>query len=139
MSYVFHYRMRDAEWKHVEGGAVLTPRGQELADEVAKEVPRPHDYIITMTENETMHVFKVRGNQTILKTQIVCTKKVPKWRQYPYHCNCSVTQVKGVPCHHVVAIAKSTKIEELNLVSMICGLQQLGSNNSPKIPSWNQH
>jgi hypothetical protein len=38
--------MRDAVWKHVEGGAVLTPQGRELADEVAKEVPRPRDYII---------------------------------------------------------------------------------------------
>jgi hypothetical protein len=30
-----------------------------------------------------------------------------------------VTQVKGLPCCHVVAIAKSTKVEELNLVSLM--------------------
>ena len=112
-------KMRDAVWKHVEGGAVLTPQGRELADEVAKEVPRPCDYIISMNEEETMHVFKVRGNHATSKTQIVHIKKVPKWGQNAYHCNYGVTKVKGVPCHHVVAIAKSTKIEELNLVCVM--------------------
>ena len=95
------------------------PQGRELADEVAKEVPRPRDYIISMNEEETMRVFQVRGNHATSKTQIVRIKKVPKWGQYAYHCDCGVTQVKGVPCRHVVAIAKSTKVEELTLVSLM--------------------
>ena len=68
-------KMRDAVWKHIEGGAVLTPRGRELADEVAKDVPRPRDYIISMNEEETMRVFQVRGNHATSKTQIVRLKR----------------------------------------------------------------
>ena len=67
--------MRDAVWKHVEGGAVLTPRGRELADEVAKDVSCPCDYIISMNEEETMCVFQVRCNHATSKTQIVRLKR----------------------------------------------------------------
>jgi hypothetical protein len=111
--------IRDTVWKHAEGGAVLTPRGRELADDAAKEVPRPCNYIISMEEKQNHHVLKVRGNHATSKMQMARIKSEPRLGQYAYHCNCRVTQVKGVPCRHVVAIAKLTKIEDLNMVTVM--------------------
>ena len=58
-------KMRDAVWNHAEGGAVLTPRGCKLADDAAKEVPRPRSYIISMEEKQNHGVFKEEGTMQL--------------------------------------------------------------------------
>lgn len=102
--------MKKAAWLH---DGVLTPYGQKLANEAAKELPRPFDYLFTMIEHDTWREFKIKGNHMGSNTQIVKIGKELRRGQYAAWCNCGLTQMNGVPCRHVVAIAKSTKVEGL--------------------------
>ena len=108
--------MKVAAWKH---DGILTPRGRQLCDDAAKEVPRPRDYIYTMVEHELHREFKIKGNHLLSTTQRVLIKKEARMGQYAATCDCGVPQMKGVPCRHIVAIAKSTNIEGLNMVSVM--------------------
>ena len=108
--------MRVAAWRH---DGVLTPRGRQLCDDAAKEVPRPRDYIYTMIEHEQTREFKIKGNHLLSTTHRVIINKEASRGQYAATCDCGVPPKNGVPCRHIVAIAKSTNIEGLNMVSVM--------------------
>lgn len=108
--------MRVAAWRH---DGVLTPKGRQLCDEASRAVPRPRDYIYTMIEHEETREFKVKGNHLLSTTHRVIINKEASRGQYAATCDCGVPAMNGVPCRHIVAIAKSTNIEGLNMVSVM--------------------
>jgi hypothetical protein len=108
--------MRVAAWRH---DGVLTPRGRQLCDDAAKEVPRPRDYIYTMIEHEHTREFKIKGNNLLSRTHRVIINKETSRGQFAADCDCGVPRMNGMPCRHIVAIAKSTNIEGLNMVSVM--------------------
>ncbi len=103
-------------WRH---DGVLTPQGRQLCDEASREVPRPRDYIYTMIEHKETREFKVKGNHLMSTTQRVIINKEASRGQYAATCDCGVPAMNGVPCRHIVAVAKSTNIEGLNMVSVM--------------------
>jgi hypothetical protein len=107
-------RMRVEAWQHV---GTLTPRGRMLADECSSEVPNHRDYTITREAHDTYHEYTVRGNHNGSVTQTVKVTREEVYGVRGNSCTCGVTQTGGVPCRHVIAIAKSGRGEGLNIVN----------------------
>ena len=107
-------RMRDEAWAH-EG--TLTPRGRMLADDCSEEVPNHRDYTINREVHETYHEYTVRGNHNGSETQTVKVLKEAYYGVRGSSCTCMVPQTDGVPCRHIIAVAKSNRGEGLNIVN----------------------
>jgi len=95
-------------WNHNE---TLTPHGIRLRDEIFANVDY-HDYTIDIAEYEDMWSCKV------YKTQAMKTVWFPKaadnMGSFFGGCSCGVPNVDAVPCHHMVAVVKCGRINDLN-------------------------
>ena len=83
------------------------------------EVPNHHDYTITRETHDTVHEYKVQGNHNGSQTQTVCIVKDAMYGCHGSECTCGNTQTDGVPCRHIMAIAKSGWGEGLNIVNVM--------------------
>jgi hypothetical protein len=104
-------------WKWNE---LLTPRGKKLRDESFKNV-NFRDYHITITETN--------GNQWENDgTRWNCSvgyrnnlEKLCYFEQNPHYpslfggCECRAPEVDGIPCHHMIAVVKSGRIDGLTV------------------------
>jgi len=101
---------QDKAWEWTE---VLTPHGKQLMEKIFKKV-NPRDYTITVLPNTNCIKCTVSKNST--GTIRTC------WFPLDYDedqtlfggCSCKIPNTDGVPCHHMVAVVKSYKIDGLN-------------------------
>ena len=101
---------REKAWSWKE---VLTPHGKTLMEKVFRNV-NPRDYSITVEGSTTSNKCYVTKN--VSQYNYVC------WFPVEYDddgslfggCSCGVPNTDGLPCHHMVAVVKSYKIEGLN-------------------------
>jgi len=101
---------REKAWSWKE---VLTPHGKTLMEKVFRNV-NPRDYSITVEGSSTSNKCYVTKN--VSQYNYVC------WFPVEYDddgslfggCSCGVPNTDGLPCHHMVAVVKSYKIEGLN-------------------------
>ena len=101
---------REKAWSWKE---VLTPHGKTLMEKVFRNV-NPRDYSITVEGSSTSN--KCYMTKNVSQYNYVC------WFPVEYDddgslfggCSCGVPNTDGLPCHHMVAVVKSYKIEGLN-------------------------
>ena len=103
---------RDKAWSWKE---VLTPHGKTLMEKVFRSV-NPRDYSITVEAEASSGAYKCYVSRNVSQYNYVC------WFPAYYddegslfgRCSCGVPNTDGLPCHHMVAVVKSYKIEGLN-------------------------
>ena len=104
-----HQEHKDMAWKWLE---VLTPHGKKLRDmEFAKVTnQRLHDITILETDD--------RWNCRVVRTNFNERKcwflKEPVMGSVFGGCSCGGPLTDGIPCHHMIAVVKSSRIKGLN-------------------------
>jgi hypothetical protein len=90
----------------------MTPYGETLRDAVFKNINFPH-YSINITEGESTWECRVtRNGQGHKERMCFFLKKTDEFGG----CSCGIPYTDGIPCHHMVAVVKSSRIEDLTAV-----------------------
>jgi hypothetical protein len=107
-----HYtKNKEKAWAWTE---VLTPHGKKMMENIFRNV-NPRDYTISVVPNPTCHI-----ECTVSKNSSGTNRRC--WFPLDYDddqtlfggCSCKIPNTDDVPCHHMVAVVKSYKIEGLN-------------------------
>ena len=102
-------KQQTAAWTH---DGYFTPRGQKMFDEIA--ATSTADYRVSIENNEDFHIGKVK--LPINNKSPERTVKIPKVNVNNLlfgTCSCGVPQVDSVPCIHMMAVAKSGRVNGL--------------------------
>jgi hypothetical protein len=90
----------------------LTPYGETLQDAAFENINFRH-YSINITEEETMWGCRVmRNGQGHTKNNYFFLKE-PNGGSALGGCSCGIPYTDGIPCHHMVTVVKSSRIEGL--------------------------
>jgi hypothetical protein len=90
----------------------LTPYGETLQDTVFENINFRH-YSINITEEETMWDCRVMGNGQGNNERNSFFLEEPNGGSTFGGCSCGILFTVGIPCHHMVAVVKSSRIEGL--------------------------
>ena len=102
-------KQQTAAWTH---DGYFTPRGQKMFDEIA--ATSTADYRVSIENDEDFHIGKVK--LPINNKSPERTVKIPKVNVNNLlfgTCSCGVPQVDSVPCIHMMAVAKSGRVNGL--------------------------
>lgn len=109
-------RMREEAWRHESN---LTPYGLKAADEISNEVPNYCLFDYNYEDKGDEHQYSVKGNYAGAHWRTVSVAKEAGpdgWIKS--NCSCGVPLVDGLPCKHIIAVAKHPKKRfELNVVN----------------------
>ena len=96
---------------------VLTPRGVDLMEEAFKDV-HPREYRLTITNCETFHRITVSRMTSTNEYTVIIPVDEYKGSRFG-SCTCGKPQTDGVPCRHMVVVAKSSKIDGLTRIHVM--------------------
>ena len=100
-----------AAWSKKHGD--LTPIGQKMIDEINKMQVR--GFRVMTEEKNVKYVCTVKDVQGRLADNTVVVPKEDTFGSRFGHCSCGVTQMDSVPCIHIAAIAKLSKVPGFNM------------------------
>jgi hypothetical protein len=95
---------------------LLTPRGMIEMEEAYKDVNQ-REYRLDVTEVENGHVAKVSKTNANAKQFVVFIPKEETLGSRFGSCTCGVPATEGIPCRHMVVLAKSNVIHGLTRVN----------------------
>jgi hypothetical protein len=95
---------------------LLTPRGMIEMEEAYKDVNQ-REYRLDVTEVENGHVAKVSKTNANAKQFVVFIPKEETLGSRSGSCTCGVPATEGIPCRHIVVVAKSNVIHGLTRVN----------------------
>jgi hypothetical protein len=102
-----YQRNCDKAWRC---NTLLTPHGEKLRDDIFAKVDYTN-YVISVSTGENVNVRISRiGN---IERQCYFLKEEIMGSVFG-GCSCGAPNVKGIPCHHMIAVTKSGRIEGLN-------------------------
>ena len=107
-----HEKHREKAWKCND---VLTPHGKKLSEEVFKSVEDHRLYHITVEDGNDRWVCRVVRTQ--MNERKCWFMKEPVMGSLFGGCTCGGPLTSGAPCHHMVAVVKSSRIDGLNMVN----------------------
>jgi hypothetical protein len=88
----------------------MTPYGETLRDAAFENINFCH-YSINITEGESTWECRVTRNGQGQKERICFfLKKIDEGSVFG-GCSCGILYIDGIPCHHMVAVVKSSRIE----------------------------
>jgi hypothetical protein len=95
----------------------LTNRGMDLMEEAFRDVS-VRDYRISITECNTFHRITV-SHMTSANEYIVTIPMQERMGSRYGRCTCGKPNTDGIPCKHMVVVAKSSKIEGLTRMDIM--------------------